>query len=724
MSQSPTAQPSSVPQLLQLPAPILQLVYLHLPWYDRLLHVAHVHCWLPAAWLVWSESDYVRLSESLLDAVEAQSPSAVHCCLHVQSLYVSRVMCTTIMGDAEDDYDSDERENDLKEQHAGIRLKQCVQQCMEQQQQVELRSVHAQQSTAPPFSNVRFLFASQRFLQLLLQCTQLSVIHSLSLTSLSGSIDPEENTTVRPVDELLSSLPTLRRVRLDNAYTLYQQLFAMPDIEHLDVRNSYVTEREEAGDAPTPLTLRRLMLQQVETELGEGPLSADALLASLLPTSLQQLSISARLTNDNLLTLTQLSSLTALELRVCYFDDTNALGHLMSDTAEPLLPYLQRIVIEGCDADDIDYDDMRTSTAAFLRAYSAQLRHITLAVKTDPANSLDAVLTAIVSRMPQLETLTLAVASGYHDSSAVVHLIDVDYSSGQQRQPALHSLRSLTLRNLPMADTAVDQLLSYCPHLLELTIDRVAPLTAAIWISLQRCRQLLSLCFASASVVATEAAFVEAAASSIASSSNSFSSTSSSSSASVSHSAVFPFLVHLSLAFQDSAHIDYPGFTRLLGLFAGSPIRTLALRLYDGVDQRLYFRQLAALPHLARVLVQGSDGQYAFSAPPWVDGVSAPLSMIPDSDEERYSAEQHAVSMRYYWRSGLSEERDELIEKYAAGVNTPVVWLGNACSWRLAYVRAGLQESEMDRAAFLQSLETDTDTPLPQIFGFHQLTIR
>ena len=194
-----------------------------------------------------------------------------------------------------------------------------------------------------------------------------------------------------------------------------------------------------------------------------------------------------------------------------------------------------------------------------------------------------------MSHMPQLETLNLCVYS----ADGVLRRFEVENSADQSQQPpTLLSLRSLTLRNLTMADSAVDQLLSYCPNLLELRIEYMEHLTAAVWTSLQRCRQLMSLSFDSASEVATEGAFAEAAASSLVASSS---------------TAAFPSLVHLSLAFKERTHVDYDGFTRVISLFTASPIRSLALCLSHYVDQRLLTRQLVVLPHLIRLLVSDWD---------------------------------------------------------------------------------------------------------------------
>ena len=497
----------SFPPLLQLPADLLSLVYPYLPWHERVLHASHVHGLLPPSWLVWSESDHVPLSDSFLSALAELSPSAVQCCRCVQSLSVNPSIDEELMHAGEEDDQQQQEEEGGREEDRAVedrvvqppawlppasRLQQCVvlvhlYQSVQQQQRLQRRPL--QFVLVPPFSNVRFLITTPTVLYQLLDCTQLPNLHSLALYAFGGEDDEEQEqqATARSLSDRLRSLPSLRRLRVDRMHVAYRDLLSIAGLELLDLGNAGMidVERDEASRAPPSLSLRRVMLVRFDHE------PVHDLLASLLPTSLQQLDIRGRLTNDNLRTLTQLQSLTAVGLLHCHFDDTNALGRLLSDNAEPLLPNLHSFTIDECDADEIDFNDMRTSTAAFLTAYSRQLRHIKLAVKTDPANSLAAVLSVIVSHMPQLETLELAVRLPSGSTEVVGEIVVENRANEPQRLPTLHSLRSLTLRNLHMSDAGVAQLLSYCPHLLELTVDRVALLTASLWFSLLQCRRLL-----------------------------------------------------------------------------------------------------------------------------------------------------------------------------------------------------------------------------------------
>ena len=707
---TPASSRSMIPPLLQLPAAVLGLVFLHLPWYERLLHVGHVHRQLPPSWLLWAESDHVRLTASPLSALEVRSPSALHCCRHVVSLSVDVSMDDAVLldgvhegevrsggGREADDVVELERDYVGRSWHpsGASRLQQCVE--LLQQRGMEQQQRQQQSATALPFSNVRFLVASPSVFRQLLDCTGLTSLHSLSLhaSHYAARNEREEQAEARCVGALLSRLPALRRLRVDRMAVAYRDLLSIAGLEVVDVRNAGMmeVERDEASGIVTSpaLSLQRLQLASLHN------VRVDGLLASLVATSLQQLRLRARLTNDDLHSLTTLKSLTALELHVCYFEDINALGCLVSDEGEPLLPALRSFAIDNCRTAAIDVDNMRTCTAAFLTAYSRQLRHITLVVTAYLHISLAAVLTVIVSHMPQLETLELAVTFGDRDSSEVVEAIVVGSRAGQQQQqtPTMHSLRSLTLRNLPMSDAAVAQLLSYCPHLLELTIDRVAPLTAAVWSSVLRCRQLLSLCFHSASLLASESNGIQAA------------SSSSSSSAVPSSVTAFPSLVHLSLAFPNSIHVDPAGFTCLLRLFAGSPIRTLALRLPHTLDRRRYLRHLAMLPCLARLLCKVEwrvvdEREHEHEAGDGQHSVADLLERC--TDEAHCTHDQHHVSMQHYWQDGLPDERDELVEKYRAGVKLPYTWPHHNTDRYRVFKPARSEHEEDGRLAFFRGL--------------------
>ena len=222
------------------------------------------------------------------------------------------------------------------EQLIGERLQQCVQRCVEpkQDQQGE-GSADVPLSTTPLFSNIRSLITPLQFFRSLLDCSQLPALHSLSLISTWISIDYEDRVVEGDrLHELSSSVPLLRRLRLDDMCVRYMQpLLALPLLEHLDMRTSSTTEYEVEMVAPPAPSLCRLLLPEEEAEEGYlfGLINAVPALSQAL--SLQQLNISARLTNDDLRTLTALRSLTALELAHCNFDDTDALSRLMSDAA-------------------------------------------------------------------------------------------------------------------------------------------------------------------------------------------------------------------------------------------------------------------------------------------------------------------------------------------------------------------------------------------------------
>ena len=230
------------------------------------------------------------------------------------------------------------------------------------------------QSGISPFSNLRSLVASLSALHCLLECTALPRLHSLTIRASADKKEPEQRlslSTCRPL------LPSQRRLRVEGLEVYYPDLLVLPNIEHVDIKEAIISGDEVVSAAQPSPSLRQLLLPWNFPANQEH--RVHGLLNSLQLSSLQYLSMRAQLTNDDLLSLTSLHSLTTLVLQACGLDDTDTLVCLMSDKAEPLLPNLQRFAIGGSDADEIDYDDMRTSTAAFLQAYSRQLRHIKLA---------------------------------------------------------------------------------------------------------------------------------------------------------------------------------------------------------------------------------------------------------------------------------------------------------------------------------------------------------
>ena len=716
-AQSSAAIPSPALRL-QVPADVFSVIYLYLPWYERLLHLSHVHRQLPAAWLVWTEYDHVRLNEALLIALTMLRPSALHCCRLVQSLCVGRVKHSGLVRQDEGD---DRAEADADEYHSAQREPQPTTRLDWFVQNMQLGTVMARSqpaSAAPPFGNVRSLHASHLVFHRLLDWSRLPHLYTLDLHQprngdfSAGQVDEDDNT--RQLSYYLRSQPPLRRLRVDGVRVSYADILALPLVEHVDIRHTLSNSAEVPPVSPASPCLRHLLLDYTDT-LGYGSanerVQAGHVLASLLSTSLQHLSINARLTNDDLRTISTLHSLTSLDLHCCDFDDTNALGRLISDKAEPLLPSLQRFSIEGSDAEHIDYNDMRTSTSAFLEVYSSHLRHIKLSVKTDPANSLAAVLAVIVSSMPQLESLELAIEYNSYDVARLVHEIDLstDTCTRQCAIPALLALRSLTLRNVHVSDSALDQLLVCSPQLLELTIDSVESLTAAAWRSLLHCRQLLSFCFYAASQVATEAVFTATM-------------PSSASSSSLPSGPTFPSLTHVGLAFPHESFVDPRGFSQLLSLFHDSPITSFALHLPDGVNNASYVSQLACMSRLTSLLLEVNENVEDDVFEAEQKSVSGHVVRLLEefSDPPHWSSEQHHVNMRYCWQDGLlGEGEDELRAKYAAGVKTTfnvadtehLAWSNSRAGTGYRKFREAQSDGKEEdgRVAFFHCLETSED---------------
>ena len=494
------------------------------------------------------------------------------------------------------------------------------------------------------------------------------------------------------LSEYLATLPPLRQLRVERVRVAYEHVFALPLIEHLDIRGAYMVT-ESFVHPPASPHLRRLLLQDTDV-IGDYGIQPHSLLAALASTSLLQLSFTATLDNDQTRSLTLLQSLTALELQDCYFVEKDALSCLISEDGEPLLPNLQRVAVDGCHidvTDDLSDDDdavddkpeHESTFPPFLSAYGRQLQHLKLSVTQWAVDVQQAVLYAVITDMPRLESLELTVHNGAHDDDEEDEELVQPCRVGMQhdQQPTLPALRSLTIRNILIADAAMAELLTCCPQLLELTINN-APLTDRFWPSLMRCRQLLSFCFWSWSPVLPNAAVTRAM-------------SLSSSSASRVSNAPFPSLVHLGLSLPDARHINLRGLAHLLGLFARSPVKSMGLCLPRNVNYHSYVTQLASLPHLSSLRLEvyrrGEER-------PTMQGDSMLEQLQGYSDERRWSSEQHHVTMQHYWHDRLlGEEADELRALYAAGVKTPLNWPGDpSTGWR---VFAG-----KSRSAFFESL--------------------
>jgi len=667
-AQSAAAQPSAA-SLPQLPAAVLSLVYLHLPWFDRLLHLSHIHRQLPPASLVWSESDHVRLSEALLGALEQRSPTAVHCCRHVQSLCVEREV------DARDTVDANEP-------LSLTRLQLCL-----------------HNSTTPLFSSLRSFLASHYVVSCLLAHSGLPHLHSLSVHSKVFVNDDRRPLHLHETYTLpLDALPALRRLRLEGSSVEYAQLFALPLLEHIDLRGQLFHSTEALITAPAPPSLHSLLDRRAV--VGFGPMTSTILFTALASTSIRHLSIRAALFNADMLTLTTVQSLTSLHLHGCFFDDVTLLSRLVSKKAEPLLPNLQRFAVDDIDTERaINARKLSQSTAAFVRAYSRQLRHLKLAVNPVQSRLVADVLSVAVSSMPQLETLDLQMSA---EPVEVLNAITVLRGAAA----ALPALRSLSLCGLAMSDMALEQLLSCCPHLLELRIAYVGPLTAALWSSLRHCRQLLSLCY-SAPVLQPHTAFrvFGSANATIGSTLSAIAPQSPPLTA-----AFLPCLTHLSLQLDLLVRNVSPlGFQQLLlRHFERSPIATVALSLNHTSSQiKQIVRHLAALPHLTSLALNLAEVAEDGSSTADQTTVTALFNQCTQQ-LTRPSSGQHHVNMQHYWRDGLlgEEEAGEMRAKYAAGVRPAFCLYDRPFDACRSFKRAASEGEEDGRMRFFRLLES------------------
>ena len=362
-------------RLLQLSAALVDLIHRYLPWWERLLHVSHVNRRLAPALRDWNECDHVRLSEELLAALEQNVPSAVHCCHHVQSLCVERRTDAEVFTVHDEDSDSEDSPED--EALPLSRLRRFL----------SARRGAQPHPSIPPFGNLRSLVATTSLFQCLRDSSALPHLHSLSLGS-AGKVDEESrHAEQRLLREYLATLPPLRRLRIERVRVAYESVFALPLIEHLDIRGAYMVNERPVAPPSSP-HLRRLLLHYTG-KLGRHDIQPHELFAALASTPLQQLGLSATLSNVQLSSLTTLQSLTALELQCCRFRDANPLGCLVSDDGEPLLLNLRRFVVDGSNIDEhrgyrVDEGgaERQSTIPPYLSSYGRQLQHLRLSVTT------------------------------------------------------------------------------------------------------------------------------------------------------------------------------------------------------------------------------------------------------------------------------------------------------------------------------------------------------
>lgn len=696
--------------LPQLPDPLLSLVCLYLPWYDRLLHVSHVHRQLPSVSQVWAEHDHVRLSRPLWDALSQLRPSAVHCAQHVQSL------CVEESTDNMDEWLLEVLHNGntpcpRPTGTYGLRSCACsppatctrLERCLQAVQQADSSSL----SSLPLFGDLRLLVASYTVFHRLLHCSAgFPYLHSLSLYSSAHYGDYLEYKASTLLPSWLSSMPAIRRLRLRGGCFTHAELFALPAIEYIDLRQAWI-RKQEPIHAPVSSTLRYLLLSDGAFDGSHWQIVSSAFLSTASP-SLQQLSLHIWPKNDQQLNqnvwhwLATLHCLTALDLNYCNLPDSHTLHGLMSDDGQPVLSNLQRFSVGGryIQLDDMDDNDddqndeggVVFAVADFLAAHKRQLRHIKLVVTKDPYHALTGALQLIASSMPQLESLELTAKYPPVERK----LSRGDVQPPQPPQPsaptALSALRSLTLRNLAMSDVAVERLLSSCPQLLELVIDGVVPLTAAVWSSVLHCRQLLSLSLYTASVVATVSLFAVL--------SSSFSSES---------STALPCLSRLVLAFQDKTRVDADGLTQLLQLLRDSPITTLALSLPDeeDVDWKPCLLLLSSLSHLRSIFLVTCDRR---GPQPLCERDEVVGRLLNEHTQSHAPFERHDVSMRYHWHDGLlGVDEDELRAKCAVGVGDVSRRTYNDHCTMHYFKRARHEGEEDGRVSFFRSLRAVLD---------------
>ncbi len=682
---------ASVPAapLLHLPAAVFHLVFRLLPWYDQLLHVGHVHRRLPLQALVWGESDHVRLSEALVVALDQQRESAVRCARYVQSVYVDREAEDALL---ERDQLVPFKKDDALLTAALLRsthLACCL-------RQLQLATAASQSSFPAPFQSICCLAAPPTVFQCLLDCSGLPHLQSLSMRPSFHVIYKGRIAEQQMLDAYLFTRPPLRRLRVEAFAVTYSALLALPCVEHVDVR--HVTVRDmDAPIAPAPASLRCLLSGFRNMTSGHH------LAAALASSTLQQLSITTFRPAIDMRAVPPLASLTVLDLQDFPMEKPESLACLVSrGDGAPMLPNLQRLSLRSFQR----YSHyMSTHTAiAILLAYGHQLRSLALQLAVNDKDFLGPVFTTIVSSMTPLVSLELELRLPEieleHGCRDVLNDIGPEGGfTSKPHQPALPALRSLTLRNLLMSDAAVAQLLACCPRLLELTLDGVGPLTAAVWSSLLVCQQLQSFVFQAASLMAPEADSIAGVSSFV------FSVPRPS-------AAAFPSLSHVSLRL--GSHVATRRLLSLFHLLVGSPIKAVALALpNDRAEYHNYLRPLASLPHLSQLLLE--EGVYTTLGNQTLAPVDSVVRLLEQCSRPLHTThEQHHTRMQQYWSgSQLGENEREPRGGYAAGVKTR--WQGSRnrsgpqgrnTGWRV-FERA-MSEGQTDgRAAFFRALDSN-----------------
>ena len=698
------------PPLLQVPAAVLHAACLFLPWWDRLLHLSHVHRLLPPAWLEWAEHDHVRLSEALWNALEQRTASAVYCARHVQSLAVE---CTvddvmlSVVGQPGYPNPLSRVQDNPSSYHSHLHA------CLQALREADAR-LHA---VLPVFGQLRSLSASPPVLRhFLANCEKLHHLHSLSL---HGTAEVLGDVGRFPLSTYWPSLPALRRARVEGMRVSMCELVALPGITHLDCARADGVDEELPVAATMSSSLQSLLMPDPFDVLFDLPKVLDFVTA-LTALPIRRLTIQrAELSNDALHTIASIQSLTDLNLFRCGFNDATSVRCQLSADEGPLLRDLQHLTINYQQMWDDHIDGLNRSIAACLSAYGPALRSLRLN-HSDRDGPLAAFLPIIIASCPLLQTLHLEEWYAEHEDGPQVPL-SLAADVPRTRQPTLALLRSLTLLHCHLDDAALAWLLACCPQLLECVIEHVTPMSAAVWRAVRQCPQLVGLRLHTASAVATEAALT--ACTPVPDYTD--------------HSlhslpVFFPNLSRLDLSFDSRAGIhsvDSAGLERLFGLFHRSPITTVALHMplhanHGGLTRAI----ISKLPQLGqlRLGVKSWKSEDVEACAPVCQGDRQEVYMRSGmhvlqllercSKPARATSEQHSLSRQRGRRASLVSEGERVVRaRYVTQLTTPSAvngshneceWAGQNSGWRV-FKRCLKNGGEEDgRSAFVDMLNT------------------
>lgn len=446
----------------------------------------------------------------------------------------------------------------------------------------------------------------------------------------------------------------MRRVKSEcrvNSGTL-QLLFDMPNIHHLLVCVSRIGHLRQALRVPSTSSLRHLDLDWQSDELHRAAVESavESIIDSLVHVPIERLTLNTPLTSQAAVKVTALTHLTEFKFKQRTLINDTVLRALVSGEGRPVLPRLQLLKLYNPRPPNVvGASSYRSSLPSMIRAYSGRLRHLHLQLRIPKLQSSTVieVLCGVVTGMPQLETLKFSAGD-----CQPVDRLPVPRREG--REPLLPNLRYLELTAVPLSDSAFDQVLAECAHLLELEIAVLQAVTSACWYSLMHCPRLRLL-----NAQLGSAAFQSEAAG-----------PSTRSSPTLPPTAAFPSLQWLSLGCLDAGQFGSAEQCAIIQrLFAHSPVRSYSMKACYG-DEVLYRMLLAECWPDLRFMQVVFEGQQLEEESSRRSAIDYLIHRLLDEcmEEQLHSAEQHHNRLQYAWRDRYEYGSEEEGEKMAVRI--------------------------------------------------------